>query len=96
MATKASSGRVRLAYKFIELHKHQYPVQIICEVLKVAPSGYYEWLHRPLSDRAIEASSQKVYIIMNCMRFARPVAPFWFSRVPVMYSAPNRSSLVKS
>jgi hypothetical protein len=42
------------------------------------------------------SSSQKVYIIMNCMRFARPVAPFSFSRVPNMYSPPNRNSLVKS
>lgn len=54
MGTKASIGRVRQVYKFIELHKKRYPVQLMCEVLKVAPSGYYEWLHRPLSDRAIE------------------------------------------
>jgi putative transposase len=54
MVTKASTGRVRLVYKFIELHKHHYAVQVMCEVLKVAPSGYYEWLRRPLSDRAIE------------------------------------------
>ena len=54
MATKAGNSRVKLAYKFIDLHKNQYPVQVMCEVLKVAPSGYYAWLHRPLSDRAIE------------------------------------------
>jgi putative transposase len=54
MATKASTGRVRLLYKFIELHKHHYPVQVMREVLKVAPSGYCQWRHRPLSDRAME------------------------------------------
>ncbi len=26
----------------------------MCRVLRVARSGYYHWLHRPLSDRAIE------------------------------------------
>ena len=54
MASKASTGRVGLLYKFIELHKHHYPAQVMCEVLKVAPGGYCEWLHRPLSDRAME------------------------------------------
>jgi putative transposase len=26
----------------------------MCQVLDVAPSGYYEWLHKPISDRALE------------------------------------------
>ena len=26
----------------------------MCRVLQVARSGFYEWLHKPLSDRAIE------------------------------------------
>jgi putative transposase len=26
----------------------------MCRVLNVARSGFYEWLHKPLSDRAIE------------------------------------------
>jgi putative transposase len=26
----------------------------MCRVLKVARSGFYQWLHQPLSDRAIE------------------------------------------
>lgn len=39
MAIKASTGRVRLVYKFIELHKHQYPVQVRCELLKLLRAG---------------------------------------------------------
>lgn len=53
MSTK-STGRVRQVYKFIEQHRNDYSVQTMCKVLGVAPSGYYEWLQRPISDRAVE------------------------------------------
>ena len=26
----------------------------MCRVLKVARSGFYQWLHKPMSDRSIE------------------------------------------
>ena len=54
MSTSTTLGRVRQIYKFIELHKNEYGVQRICKVLDVAPSGYYAWLKRPISDRALE------------------------------------------
>jgi putative transposase len=54
MSTKTSVGRVRQKHKFIELHERQHPVQALCKVLGIAPSGYYAWLKRPISDRAIE------------------------------------------
>ena len=47
-------GRVRSAYEFIKAHRAQYGVQMMCRVLEVAPSGYYEWLLQPLSNRAQE------------------------------------------
>ena len=37
-------GRVRSAYEFIKAHRDQYSVQMMCRVLEVAPSGYYDWL----------------------------------------------------
>ncbi len=54
MSKRMSAGRVRKTYQFIEAHRREYPVQTMCQVLEVAPSGYYEWLHSPLSDRARE------------------------------------------
>jgi putative transposase len=54
MSKRMSAGRVRRAYQFIEAHRHQYPVQVMCEVLEIAPSGYYEWLQHPISNRAKE------------------------------------------
>jgi putative transposase len=54
MSKRLSAGRVRVAYQFIEAHRREYPVQTMCQVLEVAPSGYYEWLDNPGSDRARE------------------------------------------
>lgn len=54
MSERKSAGRVRRAYQFIEAHRRQYPIQTMCKVLEVAPSGYYEWLQNPISSRAKE------------------------------------------
>ena len=32
-------------------HRGQFPVQLMCEVLKVSRSGYYAWIERPPSER---------------------------------------------
>jgi putative transposase len=47
-------GRVRTAYEFIKAHRNQYSVQMMCRVLEVAPSGYYDWLIQPVSNRSQE------------------------------------------
>ena len=54
MSTKLSAGRVRSTYDFIKAHRNTHGVQAMCRVLGVAPSGYYEWVMHPLSDRAKE------------------------------------------
>jgi len=54
MSTRLSAGRVRSTYQFIKAHRIQHSVQALCRVLDVAPSGYYEWLKQPLSNRAQE------------------------------------------
>lgn len=47
-------GRVRSAYEFFKAHRDQCSVQMMCRVLEVAPSGYYEWVLQPVSNRAQE------------------------------------------
>lgn len=43
-----------MKYAFIRDYQHEFPVQSMCRVFKINRSGYYAWLQRPLSDRAIE------------------------------------------
>lgn len=35
-------------------HRHIYPVATMCRLLEVARAGFYQWLHRPDSDHALE------------------------------------------
>jgi putative transposase len=35
-------------------HRYEFWVATMCRVLKVARAGYYQWIHKPLSDRAID------------------------------------------
>jgi len=35
-------------------HRAEFPIRVICRIFKIHPSGFYAWLEKPLSDRAIE------------------------------------------
>ena len=43
-----------MKYRFMVEHRQDYSVTLMCRVLKVARAGFYQWLHTPESDRAIE------------------------------------------
>lgn len=54
MSKPTPASRVRATYELIKAQSATFPVQMLCRVLDVAPSGYYTWLKQPLSDRAQE------------------------------------------
>src|SRR3954466_1872926 len=43
-----------MSYAFIRDHVVGFPIQVMCEVLGVSRSGYYDWASRPESARAVE------------------------------------------
>lgn len=47
MSTRLSAGRVPAIYGFIKAHQHQFSVEMMCRLLEVTRSGYYEWLKEP-------------------------------------------------
>jgi putative transposase len=40
-----------MTFRFIEEHKGQWPVRLLCETLGASPAGYYAWRRRPRSAR---------------------------------------------
>jgi putative transposase len=53
-----------MRYAFIKEHRYQWTVTLMCRVLEVAVSGYYDWLGRPISKRAKENEILTEKIIM--------------------------------
>ena len=41
-----------MKYAWIREHRDSFPVAVLCEVLEISASGYYDWLDRPPSPRA--------------------------------------------
>ena len=52
-----------MKYRFIIEHRHEFRIMTMCRVLKVCRSGFYQWLHKPLSDRAIE--DQRLLVLVR-------------------------------
>ena len=45
-----------MRYSFIKDNYGQFPTRVMCNVLRVSPSGYYHWRNRPPSPRAVRHS----------------------------------------
>ena len=43
-----------MRYQFIEEHRREYSVSLLCETLDVSVSGYYTWRKRPMSQHNLE------------------------------------------
>jgi len=43
-----------MKYHFIEEHKHEFPIVVMCGVLAVSESGFYAWRKRPTCRRQRE------------------------------------------
>jgi putative transposase len=54
-----------MRFQFIDNHRDQFPVQLMCEVLQVSRSGYYAWRTRPPSAR--EMANQKLYVLIKAV-----------------------------
>lgn len=47
---------VRVKYRFMNEHRQEYPLALMCRVLQVARAGFYAWLQCPVSNRAKDDS----------------------------------------
>ncbi len=43
-----------MKYRFMNEHRHEFSISLMCRVLRVARAGFYQWLHQPESERARE------------------------------------------
>jgi putative transposase len=40
-----------MTFRFIDEHRHHYPVRLLCDTLEVSTAGYYAWRQRPTNSQ---------------------------------------------
>ena len=71
-----------MTFQFIRDHREHFPVRLMCWVLEASPSGFYDWLRRPESQRAAEdrALIEKIQATRaDGPTAARACTPAWLS-----------------
>jgi transposase InsO family protein len=51
-----------VTFRFIDEHKDDWPIRVLCDALGVSPAGYYAWRDRPASARAQKQDALLVQI----------------------------------
>ena len=69
-----------MKYRFIQEHRREHAVQLMCRLLEVSPSGFYEWVKRPLSDCAIE--DQRLLVLIRAS-YTASGGVYGYRRVPL-------------
>jgi putative transposase len=59
-----------MRYRFIQEHRHEFCVWLMCRVLEVSRSGFYLWLKRPVSSRSAE-NDRLLLVIRTIHRASR-------------------------
>lgn len=44
----------RVKYRFVNDHRQEFRIAPMCRMPRVTRGGFYQWLHKPMSDQAIE------------------------------------------